>query len=228
MTTLLQLCRDVNSESGTGKATQPITAVDQTGRLGKVVRWVKDAYRDIERRSADWRWMQDEFTATLVVGQGRYDGAADFGLTRLAQFKLGRAFPLTVSEVGTDHIGIVRPVFWDDFVARGLLGRPGDTGQPQIASIDNAGRLALYPTPDKAYAISGSYRKGPQPLVADADVPEMPERFHDLIRYEALILLAKHDEAISQLPLWIDNQRRIYAALVREERPEVSYPPTFA
>ena len=48
--------------------------------------------------------------------------------------------------------------------------------------------------PDDVYTLRGKYRKSPQYLVADGDIPEMPTDFHTIIKDAALVYLEGFDE----------------------------------
>ena len=57
--TFLELCQEVADESGTVAGVPSFTTVSNaTGRLAKVVRWTRNAYRDIQNERSDWKWMR--------------------------------------------------------------------------------------------------------------------------------------------------------------------------
>ena len=63
----------------------------------------------------------------------------------------------------------------------------GQTNQPPAHyAIDPQNNLLLGPKPDGVYVASGEYQRSGQTLAADADVPEMPDRFHLLIVYRGM------------------------------------------
>lgn len=52
----------------------------------------------------------------------------------------------------------------------------------------------LYPSPEKPYRIYFNYERGPQQLVNEDDIPDLPEEFHDLIMWGAVKHYAEFDE----------------------------------
>jgi len=225
MATFLELAQDVAAESGTvtGVIAQPLTVVGQTGRLGLIVGWTAEAYSALQTHRPSWQWMQGEFETALTIGQQRYT-TADLSLTRPAGFTARDCLvSIYDNDIGTSDEGSIEIMDWDAFYVRCLVGGVrSQTGKPQIASIDPSGKIALWPTPDKAYMIHGMYRKAPQTLAADADEPEMPARFHPLIKWRALIYLAQYDESMNQFPLWNMEYRRMLNELEHDQLPKIS------
>lgn len=194
MASYLELCQMVARESGTIAGSLPTVTAGQTGRLLKVVEWVPIAWTRIQNAQANWRWMRAEFSSTAVTsGTQRYTGAS-FGLSRHADW---------ITEPDTMTIYLTATGVTDESVLnhldyaryRAMFERNVQpTGKPTYFAVSPIGELCLGPEPDDAYTIRGEYRKTPQTLALDADVPEMPLRFHDLIGWFALTLLAEHDE----------------------------------
>jgi hypothetical protein len=232
MSTFLELCQRTAQSSGTVSGNQPLTVTGQVGRLGRIVGWVQDAYTEIQNLHGAWLWMKAEFEEPLTIGQRSYEGS-DFGLTRVDHFLLmeggKRLISIYDSAIGVSDEGFLSPMDWPAFYSGFLVGgNRSQTGKPSHVAISPDGKLWLFPTPDKAYELHGFYRKTPQELTADADVPEMPARFHDLIKWQALIYLGEYDESATQLPLWMNNRMRVLSQLERNQLPEVTGPETLA
>jgi hypothetical protein len=225
--TFLELCQKTAADSGTVFGTLPTTVVAQTGRLGRIVGWVQDAYTDIQRRRDTWNWMQAEFEEPLIISQQSYAGS-DFSLTRLDRFRLkGNDDEPLLSiydpDIGVSDEGFMIPMEWRAFRNAFLVGGSrSTTGKPTRASVSPSGDLYVFPTPDKAYKIHGTYSKTLQTLSVDADVPEMPARFHDLIKWQALLYLGEADESLVQIPLWLRNYNRLYGDLEDHQLPEMT------
>lgn len=229
----LQLCQRVASDSGTvsGDA-KPAAVAGQTGRLGKIVRWTNDAWRDIQNARNGWLWMQEEFeNDVLLSGVSTYNAAAMGISARFADWMIEQSDPLKsgfsayLTATGKDDETPLKFVTWRDFRfvrARGAAAT--NPGKPSEFTVMPDLSLRFYPVPDAAYTVSGLYRKSVQELTADADIPEMPERFHSLIVTGALIAyLGTDDEATVQLPLWAglrSNPQRF--ALERDQLPRIS------
>ena len=56
----------------------------------------------------------------------------------------------------------------------------------------------------------------------------MPARFHDLIVEAALVLMATHDEAGAQLPLYRLRELSRFIQLEREQLPQMTLGPALA
>ena len=68
----------------------------------------------------------------------------------------------------------------------------------------------------------GEYRKAPQVLTANSDVPELPEEFHSIIVWAAIILMAKHDESPTGLQAAVDTYRPMLYQLQASQLPEIT------
>jgi hypothetical protein len=204
----LQLCQKVARDAGTvdnGAGENPVTVIGQTGYLAKIVDWTNQAYREIQNAHRQWKWMQGEFYGDLTIGVDRYAGTyfTDFdtalAIDRFSQWGIkGDSSDASVSmyatAIGVSGEGRLRFREWNLFRETLLRGDPSP-GPPQVYSVDNQNRIVFGPAPDAVYTVRGLYRKSAQTLILDADIPEMPLDFHDLIVDLALILLGTHDEA---------------------------------
>lgn len=230
--TFLELCQKVAAESRTVRSGLPTAVTGQTGRLAGIVRWTGDAWRSIQTAHPEWRWMQGEFQGALVAGTQRYRGASfddEATGTTIARFGdwicRGRGedrFSIHESAIGAGEEGPISFLEWDDFYVTKLRGTQTPS-KPQFFSFTPANQLIVSPVPDTDYVIRGLYRKDVQELTANTDVPEMPARFHDVIVSAALEMLADHDEAMSQLPLWRLRKIRGFSELEIDQLPTVTF-----
>lgn len=225
--TFLELCQRAASESGTvsGEA-QPAAVTGQTGRLAKVVGWVKSAWDDIQRERDDWRWMRADFEGQTLASVDTYAASA-FSLTRWSQWRLNMHGDSGISiykqSEGANDERALRAMEWQTFRAHYLRGVHSN-GFPDVVSIDPQGRLRFYPKPDDVYVVRGEYQMAPQTLAANSDTPEMPSQFHMLIVWRALgDYLAVDDEAMGQLPLWRQRAAAIKFDLVRSQTPPMTF-----
>lgn len=232
----LQLCQALARESRTVSGDGlPASVTGQTGRLLKMVEWIRQAWIEIQNHRPDWLWMEDEFSGETVSGIQRYSGD-DFSLTRFADWKAGYD-DLT----GVDRFSVFktatgqadeRPMIfidWPSFRGSYLRGAEATrTGYPAYYSVDPQRRLVIYPIPDDAYTVRGIYRKDEQTLQANTDTPEMPSRFHYLIVLWALMKLAGHDESMAQPQFWVVERRRLLSSLERDQMPMMREGPPLA
>lgn len=234
MATFLALCQKVASESGTipGPTAKPTTVVGQTDRLGKIVRWTNDAWRQIQNAHASWLWMKSEFSGPTVAGTQRYaynaagftDTNASAAISRFAEWLYNEHGDSGFSLYDSTGVATEQPLTfmpWDQFylTLRGMQ----TSARPGYISITPDLKLALYKKPDAVYTIRGRYRKDVQELTADADIPECPTRFHDAIVDTALLMLGTHDESPTQIPLWQMRKSFNFCNLERDQLPRVQF-----
>lgn len=226
--TFLELCQAVARESGTvPNLTEPSTVSGQSGRLSRIVHWTREAYNDIQRRREDWRWLHGEFSGNTVAATRRYDGAAMGIASRFSRWIAADengepTISLYKTSEGRANEGWLVHLPWPDFRRRFLIGSAAtDTGKPAYVTVDPSDQLVLHRIPDADYTVSGEYYKAPQTLSADADEPEMPEKHHMAIVWQALVLMGTHDEATGQVPLWEYNLDTHIEALMLTQTPSV-------
>lgn len=219
--TYLELCQMLARESGTVSGKQPTSVDNQTGRLAKVVYWTASAWTTIQNRRNAWRWMRAEFTGTTSAGAARYTHNS-FNLERWAVWLTGpEAISLYKQSEGAGDEGLISELVWNEFRALYVRGTH-EHNRPVHYAVSPVGELCLGPTPDDAYVVRGEYRKSPQKLVNNADVPEMPERFHEVIAWYGLMLLAEHDEGQIHIATGMRRYRELMSDLARDQLPQVT------
>ena len=235
MSTFFQLYQDVARDSGTIPRWASLSTVNgATGREARVKQWVIDAWFDIQKQRTDWLWMMDEFTGLLTSGTQRYS-AASFSIdSRFSEwvFRDRQHMPALsawLTSAGQAGEYDLEYLPWMEFRRRCLRGSAASrTGRPQLASQDDARQLVFYPTPDAAYTISGLYKKSPQTLADDDDVPECPAQFHSAIKWRALLYLGVYDEAPQQMGFWDQQLRRTLGELIQHQTPPIERPGALA
>jgi hypothetical protein len=226
MATFLQLCQAVARDSGTATGNQPTTVTGQVGRLGKIVAFTNEAWQRIQLKHDQWQWMRRQFAGSLIAGTDAYTPVA-LSLNDVAAWVFGNnRAPIVLHDPAMGRADDRAALYmdWDEFLNRFDMG-PVAPQRPIAYSIrpaDNA--LVFGPTPDKAYAVRGHYHKSPQVLVAATDVPECPPRYHDIIKWRALVMLAEHDEAVAAaLPLARQNFNELMTDLERTQLPPIGF-----
>lgn len=233
MSTFLELCQSAAAESGTmtGGQSSISTVVGASGRAGKIVGWVKQAWFDIQVMRPSWMWMQAEFEAALTVGQGAYAGS-NFSLTRVSKFlgdNKSRRLSVYATDKGVSDEGFLQVIPITDYRPVYTIGsNRAETGKPKVAAIEDDGRLLIWPKPDVAHMVHGWYKKAPQTLDADGDIPEMPADYHQAIVWKALLLMGQYDEAAGQYPFWNTEYRQIMKYLERDQLPTIEVPGALA
>ena len=195
MATFLELAQEVARDSGTVSGNQPVSVAGQGGRLGKIVAYTRDAWVRIQTHRPDWPWMRAEFFGTTLPGEAAYT-AASWNVSYFGSWVMEPGGITAYAQaLGPDDEGPLAVLPWSVWRQRYGCG-PAAAGRPAVMAVrPGDGALVLGPVPDGAYAVRGEYRRSPQVLVTDGDVPALPIRYHALIKWRALMLLSEHDEA---------------------------------
>lgn len=180
-----------------GRSGPEITAISGlTGDDARIAYWVDDAWMEIQRRPHGWKFMRKNLDGLTVAGTRIYTaadldaGAADFGSwlpPATEHYKVKAGY------VGGDKWDL-RFVPWEKFRDAFEL-TTHEQGAPQYWSISPDDEFCVGPTPNDVYEIKAVYYRVPTHLVADSDTPDMPEAFHMIIVWRALMELAGFDAA---------------------------------
>lgn len=224
---LLELTQAVAFKSRTVPGmNQPATLSGLTGRLARCLDWTLESYRGIQRHRPDWNWMRRSFSGPALANTGTFE-ASDWSITRFRDWRFnprpgdsGWTIYLTSEGVSDERPLIFCP--WEDFRARYRRGDP-DTDYPQIFTIDPRKQVQLAPVPDDDYTVQGEYMLGLQTLANATDIPEMPEFFHELIVYRALVLLHTSDEAAYLDPRVRGETQIMMGQLEAQQLPTIGY-----
>lgn len=189
MSSFLALCQDVHRECG-ASGTAPTGVTSQTGEANRIVSWVKQSWIEIQNSKNNWRWMRSRFTVNTVADDDTYayadctDTIDSAVISRFARWYPSE-FKCYLTSAGVGSEIWLTEKQWDDFRPLWKIGTQ-TSSHPADVAIDPQENFVLGPKPSAVYTVTGDYQKGPQSLTADADIPEMPTRFHALIQYEAM------------------------------------------
>lgn len=224
MSSFLTLCQELRqetSDSGTG----PTTVVSQTGELGRYVKWIRDYWTELQNEQDTWRWMRKSFTVNTVAADGAYaytdctDTVSLAVISRWARWYQD-SFKCYLSASGVGAERYLDWVDWDTFRRRYRYGTQTDS-HPVHVSQDPTGSFVLGPKPDAVYVVSGDYQIGPQTLSADADVPELPTRFHSLLVFGGMIKYGGNRVAPEVMVRAGVEGTKLKRALERDQLPEL-------
>ena len=225
MSTFLQLAQKLKRETVDSGSIS--TVVSQTGENLRFVSWLIDAWTEMQQDRDDWRWMRKSFTVNTVSGTGSYAyTACTDTVTAIAIARFSRWYRntfkcyLTASGVGAEY-----PLTWMEWEQFRRIYRYGTQtdGQPVHFSQDPTGAFVLGPKPSAVYVVSGDYQIGPQTLALDADEPEMPAKYHNLVVYEAMAKYGGSRIAPEAMVRAIAEGGRLRDALEREQLPAITW-----
>lgn len=220
MPDFLTLCQQLATKSGAiGRA--PTAVTGQTGRQAKAVDWIIDGWKLVQNFSPNWLFLRGRFDSVLSAGASIYTGSS-FDIERFSQWD-GR-ISIYDPTIGRKDESELRQITYDAWCSRWDFGEQGEA-RPIEYAVAPDGSLCLGATPDREYAIRGSFIKSPQVLAANTDVPDMPEQFHDVIVWRAMMLIADHDESAEARAFATPRYTEALAQLVNRQLPDFTVNP---
>lgn len=213
------------------KQNRATTLVDASGITEKLAAFVEQAWRLIQLQRNDWEFRRGDFSHALVIGQAGYT-PLELGITRCSRFASDiniegftphSIYDAAIGAADTCPLYQISPEVWESAYGRGV--------QTQQRPTDYSLRRGVFcvgPHPDKAYIVQGQYWKGAQSLSLDADEPELPEDFHDVIKWKALMLYSGQDGALNDRELARMEYAALMGRLVSEQTRSVDMGPPIA
>lgn len=201
------------------------TVVGQSGRFADLVRWAVEAWHDIQRdRDGRWKWLRGDWTLDTAADTQTYvygdctDVDAAAPITRFSAWDFDEDEPPFIYLVSEGKAAERElPIAgWSDF--RSLYVRGTHTSaRPGLITADASDTLHFGPTPNGIYRVTGNYWKSIQTLAIDADIPEMPDEYHMLIVYRALLKYGYNTVAQEVLARARTEGAPIYDALLENQ-----------
>ena len=171
----LALCQTTRQRAGIS-GTGPAAVTGQSGELGRVVDWVRQAWLDLQAARTDWGPLWRQLSQAATAGQASVAAPSDLGHVLPERFRFDGA--------------ALRWYHWRDFPAHEV-----EDGTPVAITQRPDGVLMLWPTPQNAGTLTGEYYAVPQSLAANDDTPWLPEHLQDGIIYQAMVYYAAYEDA---------------------------------
>lgn len=190
--TFLQLCQLTREKCGiSGSGPAAVTA--QTGELSRIVNWVQESWLDLQRKRKNWWWMRAEFSFGTIANQQDYTSAAA-GISDLSEWLMDTLRAYRTTDGIADEQFLVE---WEYQTLRNTYQYGSQTpGRPVVATVRPRDRALLFGSiPDAVYTIRGEYQRAARPFNAGTDVPSIPEEFHMIIVYGAMMKYAFYENA---------------------------------
>jgi hypothetical protein len=222
MATFLELAQGVGTDSGLiSRQNIPTTVAGATGKWAEIVAFTAKALQDIQRARNDWEFNRASFSQALTIGKADYL-PAELGITsRFARFandipascyRPMHCYDPALGTADDQNLVQISPECWSMIYGRGSQSptRPTEYALGQ-------GKLLLGTAPDKAYVLAGDYWKAPQALSLDADVPDLPEQFHDVVKWRAIVKVSGKDGAFTDRLVAQAEYSSMYRQMVNEQ-----------
>jgi len=187
MSTFLDLCKSYRSEAGI-PGSGPVTVINQTGELERVVLDIQTAEQDIKRQWQNWKFLWATHSANTIAGAA--------WLTVLKPADLGTWDTESVwIDKGTDNAIQLDYVDYDEWRNDQAVGTPVSDTPTEFTVLPN-GEIRVYPIPTQAQAFTGEYwSSAANNLAQDADVSIIPVEYHRIIIVRAKIIYAEREDA---------------------------------
>jgi len=213
----------------------PTSYGESTEHILRMTQWITQAWLEIQNDQPNWEFMIATEQVALLQGQTSYDiRQAVEDATGTDQYDGIRPF---VANVDHRYIWVVdgstsplvkQPMYYvppehfygdrDRYIS--------EKGQPYWYSLQPDGCLSIEAAPpDNNWNIEFEYRLLPQTLGADSDTPTgLPDKFHMLIVYWAMVEYAGFDESDRQYKRAFKSYRRMLNKLRIEKTREFTMP----
>jgi len=176
------------------------TETPPTEFVGDLVAYIDQAWLDIQlTQHTRWLWMTNQSLDTVALTPGTATlalSAIDATARTVVPFLDHDTHPLryillkhpTTAAIARCHF--VPYTFYRGYRDRGT--RPSQ--RPTRFTILNDGTLEFDPNPDVAYTLNCDWIQQPNELALDGDTPDMPNHFHMLVVWWAMVHLMAFDE----------------------------------
>ena len=180
--TFLELVVSLRRECSVAGA-GPVTINDPRAEYQRLIKWINEANKEIQGKYINWRflWNQDSFI-TEADQQLYLPGEhlpQRVNVYRRGFFRIDGDHPRIV-----DYFDLESP-----FYTEKVYGQPTSL----IIMPDNA--ITVWPIPDNGYSVSFEYYMQPQQLDEGDDIPLIPEPWHKLIIYRAMMMYGDYENA---------------------------------
>jgi len=184
--TFLDLCKATRRECGIQGEGLPVSVVTQTGLIGRIVEWVRDADMHVQSAHPDWNFLWRIFTADTTEGSADITKPDDYGMWDRTAFAVDRG---TVNGRGLtlfEH---------EDWRKNNSIKQ--NSSPTSICILPN-GNLKFMNPVNGTYEVYGEYWRSPLYLTDNAQVPLYPERFHRIIIAKAKMWFFEDIESTTQ------------------------------
>lgn len=217
----LDLAKMVRAEAGISGSEN--TVVSPTGEWALILGWVDRAWRDLQlQHNGRWMWMRKTVSFNTIAGQNEYIptsapiSASDFSVW------VSNTFRIYSNGDIQNQLDLNHWQSYEQFRSAYLLGSlQAQNSRPTDVTISPTKSLIFYPTPvDTSFTVTADYYKAPQTFTGEL-IPELPERFHEIIAYRALMYAATRESAGDLYQIAEREYKRMYSMLQLDQLPRM-------
>ena len=220
----LQLCQRYAREagfSGASNGTLPASTLNQQGEMLTVVSDIDAAYEALQNKKPNWEFLRQDFSFQTISGTSTYTptdaGAADHKRWKTDTFKM------YLTSAGQSTEQDITYIPWDRFRYVRLFGATAtQSGEPLEFSIKPNKSIIFWPNPDAIYTARGEYYQKADVMTANDDEPLMPDDFHLILVWSALMKYGRREAAPEAYALGLENYNEIWPALKGHQLPAIT------
>ena len=217
----LEICQEVVTEADLDSGLLTTTAVTSASDPlhVKIVHWVNQQNRRIQRKSDAWKF-HHHFQEILLVTE---DGQADYPMGNVKEVVRDSVKTRRVGTTGEYPLRWLTSVEWLD----AFRIRPIAAGQPSfITQLPNRD-LRLYPTPSAQYEVVADWLDGIVDFEGDESEPLWGRDMHEILVWLALESYAEEFDSSELQARIARNLPPLWNSLFREYLPDLEENPAF-
>lgn len=221
----LNICRAVRILSG-AQGSGPLSvesggANPPTGYEINLVSFVDNAYIEIQNSRSDFKFMRDSTELSTIIGQATYDTD-----------DLSSPIPSDIKTIGSirllDSNGkwhYLTELQYDEAEFRFM--NTSTNSSPKYFSREPGATdaIKLYPTPSEVQTLHMEYWIKPETMTTDAQIPKLPEEFHQAIVYKASEKMANFLGNVSGTNEYKEAYRVLFQRLCSTQVPAKDFRP---
>lgn len=200
----LQLCKRLRQEVGAA-GDGPAAVTGQHGEYQRLIDWVRQAWLEIQQEQHEWRFNWAEASIELDAGFREYSPPADLDRWDAATLRV--------------HDRRLCETPWTIFRER--FREDSDREWPSTITRIPNGNLRMDTSPAQLSWLTFEYWRTPQELKANIDEPRLPEQYHMVIVYRAMLAYALYENAPEVATAAREGETKIMAEMMRRELPAV-------
>jgi hypothetical protein len=198
----------------------------QTGASQRLVDWINTAWLEIQGLHNTWNWMRKPFQWESIANVGDYLPSAITNTLTGEVMTDMRYWYKDTFRCQKKSIGIQDEqwlVEWEYYVFRNTYRfNLQVVGRPVVFAENPQGKaIMLGQKPDDVYLITGEYQKQAYSLVTNTDEPDIPDEYHMMIVYKAMVSYGMFESAAEVVQRGQAQYQNLLTQLEREQLQEV-------
>lgn len=190
---LLSLVNRLRTECGVSGPSLT-TVRNLVGENKRMFEWINSAWVDIQAEKSDWLFMRESLRFELQTQVQFYSAE----VLDLGSFSNWKQDSFRISSVGANYADeqLTNYMPYDQFRNLYMYGNMRNTyTRPVVITIDPKKQLGFGAIPNQPYVVTGEYYTAPKELVEETDSPTIPDRFHMMLVYRAMMFYAGYEAA---------------------------------